>query len=70
MLFIISGMRVYNAQLLFDEIKVIEGLRASYILQSHRMDAVYEKKHLVEYLKEIYARRQPNNPYIQYEDDA
>lgn len=64
-----AGRRVYNAQLLFDEIKVIEGLRAAYVLQSHRMDMIYEKKQIVEYLKKIYARRQPNNPYIQCEDD-
>ena len=64
-----AGKTVYNAQLLFDEIKAIEGLRAPYVLQSHRMDTIREKKQVVEYLKEIYARRQPNNPYIQCEDD-
>ena len=35
-----AGKTVYNAQLLFDEIKVIEGLKAPYILQSHRMDTI------------------------------
>ena len=48
---------------------MIEGLRAPYILQSHRMDTVCEKKQVVEYLKKIYQRRQQGKPYIQCEDD-
>ena len=55
---------VYNAQLLKEEIQVLKGLRARYVLLSHDTIFCHEKKEIIEELEQIYARRKKESPYI------
>ncbi len=55
---------VYNAQLLKEEIQVLKGLRARYVLLSHDTVFCHEKKEIIEELEQIYARRKKESPYI------
>ena len=64
-----ARVTVYNAQKLYEEIKALDSMRAKYILQSHRMNHLYEKQEVVEKLKRIYAGRKSNEPFIICEEE-
>ena len=55
---------VYNAQLLRDEITVLRGLRAPFLLVSHFKGLVRPKEEVLEELEKIYQMREKSNPYI------
>ena len=59
-----QGRLAYNANLLADEIAVLRSLRSSYFLLSHNDAFVRPKADVLAELEEIYARRDPQNPYI------
>ena len=52
-----DGFYVYNAQLLGEEIKVLEALRAPYLLVSHVKGMIREKADALGELREIYGMR-------------
>lgn len=62
-----SGKHVYNAQFLLEQIRVLEGLPAKYILLSHEEDFVTEKEKLLEMLYSWYGKRDAKSPYIYVE---
>lgn len=59
-----QGRLAYNANLLADEIKVLRTLKAQYFLLSHNDTFVRPKEDVLAELEEIYARRDPQSPYI------
>lgn len=59
-----DGFRVYNAQLLKDEIKVLKSLRAPYLLVSHFKGLIRKRDDVVAELEEIYKLRTKDNPEI------
>lgn len=59
-----QGRPAYNATLLADELKVLHTLKAPYFLLSHDDVFVRKKADVLAELEEIYARRDPQNPYI------
>lgn len=52
-----DGFCIYNAQLLRDEIKVLEALRAPYLLVSHLKGMIREKADALDELRKIYGMR-------------
>ena len=63
-----DGRIVYNAQLLCEQIRILEALRAKHVLLSHRMDTLYRKDDIIEGLSRIYMKRSPDSPYIPCEE--
>ncbi len=59
-----DGCFVYNATLLKDEILVLEKLKASRLLVSHFKGLIRERDEVTEELKEIYGKREKDNPEI------
>ncbi len=59
-----DGKAVYNAGILLEEIKALEGLRAEYFLISHEENFLQKKDVVIRQLKEIYSKRVKNSPYI------
>lgn len=59
-----KGVRVYNAQLLLEQIRVLSALRAPYVLLSHQEQFIQKRQAVIEELEEIYQRRDKNCPYI------
>lgn len=59
-----QGRPAYNANLLADELKVLRSLKATYVLLSHNDAFVRRKEDVLAELEEIYALRDPQNPYI------
>lgn len=59
-----QGRPAYNANLLRDEIRVLERLKAKYFLLSHDETFVRDREEILEELKQIYAKREPENSYI------
>lgn len=51
-----NGESVYNPQILYEEIKVLKRLNASYFLLSHRRNFVQKKENVIACLEEIYAK--------------
>ncbi len=56
--------RIYNVQLLKDEIKVLRELKSQYLLVSHFKGLVRNKDEVIAELERIYQKREKNNPYI------
>ena len=59
-----QGRLAYNANLLADELRVLRTLKAPYFLLSHNDAFVCKKEDVLAELEEIYARRDPQSPYI------
>ena len=59
-----DGHYAYNAQLLKDEIEVLKELKASKLLVSHFKGLVRPKDEVIAELKQIYSKREKNNPDI------
>lgn len=59
-----DGCYVYNAQLLKDEIAVLKGLQASFLLVSHFDGLIRRKEEVLAELEEIYEMRTKNEAYI------
>ena len=59
-----DGFYLYNAQLLKDEIGVLEALKAPYLLVSHYPGLVRRKDEALEELRAIYGMREKNTPEI------
>lgn len=59
-----QGKRAYNATLLQDEIHIISALKAPFLLLSHDKHFIHPKEKVLTHLREIYAMRTQNNPYI------
>lgn len=60
-----KGRRVYNVQLLKEQIECIKSLRADKFFLSHRMERAVNKNLLIAYLEKIYEKRDKNNAYIE-----
>lgn len=61
-----GGKHVYNAQLLKEEIEKLKSLKAEKLLISHHRGMLTDKNHMIAFLEKIYARREKNNPYIEW----
>ena len=59
-----DGFYIYNAQLLRDEIKVLEALRAPHLLVSHLKGMIREKADALDELREIYGMRDKRSAEI------
>ena len=59
-----NGFFVYNAQLLKEEICVLQGLQAPFLLVSHFAGLVRRKEDVIAELEAIYEMRQKNDPEI------
>ena len=59
-----QGRLAYNANLLADELKVLRALKAPHVLLSHNDAFIRRKEDVLAELEEIYALRDPQNPYI------
>lgn len=59
-----NGKRVYNTQLLLEQIKLLKSLSSKYILLSHEEDFVTEKDKLLEMLWDLYEKRDAKSPHI------
>lgn len=59
-----DGKAVYNAGLLRQLIAALKSLHANWFLLSHRKPFANPKTEVVAWLEEIYALRDPHNPYI------
>ena len=59
-----NGCYVYNAQLLKEEIEVLESLKASFLLVSHFEGFVRRKEDVIAELKAIYETRNHSDPGI------
>lgn len=59
-----DGFRIYNSQILKEEIDVLNSLRSSYLLVGHRKEPAVKKDDAVYELKEIYNMRDKNKPEI------
>lgn len=64
----IKGHHTYNAQLLQQMIETMKSIPAKYFCLSHETKFIQEKEKIIELYKDIYARREPNNPIIDVED--
>ncbi len=62
-----DGQVVHNAGLLRELILTLEALRARFVLQRHGNPFLCPKEEVLSSLREIYARRDRGNPYIQLE---
>lgn len=60
-----NGKQVYNANRLAEEIKVLRGLKAEYVLLSHRERFMCKKKVLLVQLETIYAKRDAHNGWVE-----
>lgn len=58
----------YNAQLLKEEIQVLEKIPAKYFCLSHDTNFIQKKEDIILHLKSIYYRRNSNDPEICVED--
>ena len=58
---------VYNAGTLKETIEVLQGIKAPYFASAHREPFVRPKSGTMRFLKEIYQKRQKNDPYIPLE---
>lgn len=61
-----ADKRVYNVNLLKDEIELLESLPGEYILTSHREKFVNSKSSIIKYLKKIFDAKESGNPYIEW----
>lgn len=61
---VVNNERVYNANLLKEQIECLEGISARYFVISHDDKLVYNKDEVIEKLKSIYDRRNPKLSYI------
>ncbi len=59
-----DGRLAFNAQLLYEQIRLLRGLDAVYCLQSHAEPFVVEKAAVLERLERLLALRRQNEPYI------
>ena len=59
-----QGQIVYNAQLLREEIRVLQSLPVRYFLLSHDTQFCHEKEEVLTGLEELYVRREKGDPYI------
>lgn len=59
-----DGFFVFNAQLVYEELRVLRSLQADTLLVSHRPGLVQSRSEAVAQLEQIYALRQKNNPEI------
>lgn len=62
------GEHSYNAQLLKEEIDVLEKLPCEFVCLSHDKNFVQKRTDLIALHKKIYARRKEGNPVISVED--
>ncbi|MDE6245055.1 MAG: MBL fold metallo-hydrolase [Treponemataceae bacterium] len=63
-----KGNHTYNAQILQEEIAILERISSKYVCLSHDPQFVQERVDLIALHKQIYARKSPNNPIISVED--
>lgn len=61
----LHGGRVYNPQLLQEEIKVLETLKAHFVLVSHEKDFVQDKEKILTKLKKIYGYWDKRSKWIE-----
>lgn len=61
---VVKGQAVYNASLLYDEIKQLKEINASYFALSHDIAFIHKKEDVICELEGIYSRREKGNPYI------
>lgn len=59
-----DGYYIYNTTLLKDEIEVLKSLKAPSLLVSHYPGLVRSRFEVIEELREIYSRRDKNDPFI------
>lgn len=59
-----DGKPAYNANLLAEEIKVLQALKAEYVLLSHSEEFVHRKEDVIAKLETIYALRDAQSAYI------
>lgn len=59
-----GGQAVYNAGVLRELIMMLETLSADWVLQSHREPFLCSRAEVIAALREIYARRDAQEPYI------
>lgn len=59
-----DGCRIYNAQLLKEEITVLKNLKASLLLVSHYGGMIRSKADVIAELESIYQMRERNNAEI------
>lgn len=59
-----DGRCVYNVQFLKEEIAVLKGLRAPYLLVSHRKGLIRRREEAIAELEEIYGSRSKSSPEI------
>lgn len=62
------GNHTYNVQLLKAEIELLEALPCKYVCLSHARNFVQRRESLILLHKDIYSRREPNNPEINVEN--
>lgn len=60
-----NGRYVYNAQVLKDEIQVLKGLSAPYLLVSHHPGLIRRREEVMAQLEAIYNLRSKNEPEIE-----
>ena len=60
-----NGKACYNAQLLKEEIELLESIPADKLLVSHDRKFVRNKNVVLRQLKTIYSHRTPDSPYIE-----
>lgn len=63
-----DGCYLYNAQLLKQEIEVLRGLKAQFLLVSHHDGLVRRKDEALAELEAIYRLREPGSPEIKLKD--
>lgn len=59
-----DGKYVYNAQLLKEEMELLKQLPAEFVISSHAIPPIREKKAELSMLEEIYEKRQKEDAYI------
>lgn len=60
-----AGKTVYNAGLLKDLISILSHMEATYVLLSHHDPFLQSRQEVLNFLKEVYSLRKPNQPYIE-----
>ena len=65
-----DGRRIYNAQLLKEEITVLKNMKASLLLVSHYHGMIRKKADVIDELEAIYQMRERNNAEISIRLDA
>lgn len=60
-----NGSKMYNVQLLKEQIDLLKSTAANYFAVSHRRKFICEKREIIQWLEEIYSRRDKGSVYIE-----